>query len=120
MPQKFKNLKAWEEAHKLVLQVYQITADFPTDERFGLTNQIRRSAVSICANLAEGCERRTTKDYLSFIYISKASLSETQYHLLLAKDLNYLAEEKYNSLSNLADYVGAILHRLISSLEKKL
>jgi len=120
MSRKFQRLKAWEEAHKLVLKIYQITANFPSNEKYGLTNQIRRSAASICANLAEGCERRTTKDFLSYVYISKASLSETQYHLLLAKDLCYLSVEDYNGLNNHANFVGAILHRLINSLEKKL
>ena len=120
MSLKFRRLDAWNEAHKLVMGIYKSTRNFPSEEKFGLTSQIRRAAVSISSNIVEGCERRTTKDFLQFLYISRASLSEVRYHLLLAKDLVYLPEKDYDSLDAQADRVGKILHGLMGSLEMKL
>ena len=119
MSNKFHRYEAWKESHKLNLAIYQSTHLFPDIERFGLISQIRRSATSVCANIAEGCERRTTKDFVSFIYISKASLSETRYHLLLAKDLGYLPVEKHEELDKQAYKVAALLYGLIVALEKR-
>lgn len=94
----FKDLKVWQKAHPVALAVYRITATFPKHELFGLTSQIRRCAGSIGANLAEGCGRQTDGELSRFVQISMGSASELEYHLLLARDLNYLTEEQYATL----------------------
>lgn len=85
----YKDLIVWQKAHKLVLNIYGITQNFPKEELFGLTSQIRRAAVSIPANIAEGFGRQGTKDKLRFYNISMASLNEVNYYLLLINDLEY-------------------------------
>src|SRR4051794_33722106 len=96
--QDFRNLKVWQKAHALTLAVYRGTHGFPGDERFGLTSQLRRSCASISANLAEGCARGGDNDFARFVSIAAGSASETDYHLLLARDLHYLEESEYQSL----------------------
>jgi len=118
MSQRFTKLKVWNEAHQLVLRTYRLSGVFPVEERFGLTSQIRRSASSICANLAEGCERKSIKEYLQYMYISKGSLGETRYHMLLAKDLGYLGNDEYKIFEEQADYIAALLQKLIHSMER--
>ncbi|MEN8927559.1 MAG: four helix bundle protein [Flavobacteriales bacterium] len=84
-----ENLIVWQKAHSLVLNIYKITKQFPKDEIYGLTSQIRRASVSISANIAEGFGRRGAKDKLRFYNIPKASLNEVKYFLILSKDLYY-------------------------------
>ena len=86
---RFQDLKVWQKAHQLVLRIYKLTASFPDHEIFGLTSQIRRSAVSIAANIVEGFKRRGKADKIRFFNISQASLEETRYYLILAHDLFY-------------------------------
>ena len=86
----YKKIKAWELAHELVLSVYRSTAHFPSSEQFGVTSQLRRAASSVPANIAEGSGRTTDKDFLRFLDIALGSLKETEYFLLLSKELNYL------------------------------
>jgi four helix bundle protein len=93
--QDFRNLKVWQKAHSLTLDVYRNTRDFPADERFGLTSQLRRSCASVPANLAEGCARASGIDFARFVNNAAGSASETDYHLLLARDLDYLSEPLY-------------------------
>lgn len=112
----FRDLRCWQEAHKLVLSIYRTTQTFPSEERFGLTAQIRRSSVSICANMAEGF-KKSTKDFVRFLDISQASLEETKYHLILSNDLGYLDSEQFTELNNLAENVGKMLFGLISKLK---
>ncbi|MFT3881565.1 MAG: four helix bundle protein [Gemmatales bacterium] len=88
--QEYTQLKVWEKAHQLTLKVYRATSSFPRDELFGLTSQLRRSAASIGANLAEGCGRGSDPDFARFVQMALGSAYEVQYHLLLAKDLGYL------------------------------
>lgn len=118
MSQRFTKLKVWNEAHQLVIRTYKLSYSFPAEEKFCLTSQIRRSATSICANLAEGCERKSIKEYLQYMYISKGSLGETRYHMLLAKDLGYLKKEEFLSFEEQADYIAALLQKLIRSMER--
>jgi four helix bundle protein len=92
------------------------TQQFPTDEKFGLTSQIRRSAVSVAANIAEGSKRQHLKEYIQMLYISHGSLSETEYYLLLSRDLKYLNVRKYQELFNLSEEIGRMLKGLIKSL----
>ena len=95
----FHKLKAWEKAHKLTLDVYIQTKDFPKEEVYGLTNQMRRSSVSIPTNIAEGCGRNSKAEMIQFFNIAIGSSSELEYQLLLAHDLHYLRDEIYTKLS---------------------
>ncbi len=111
----FQQLQAWQEAHKLVLQVYQATHNFPVEEKFGLTSQLRRAVVSVPANVAEGFKRRGQKDKLHFYNIAQASLEEVRYYFILALDLNYLADN--SALLAQAETVSRLLYRLMASIE---
>jgi four helix bundle protein len=97
--QDFRDLKVWQRAHQLVLRLYKATATFPDAERFGLISQIRRAAVSIPANIAEGSRRGTDADFARFLRIAIGSASEVDYFVLLARDLRYLAAQEYESLN---------------------
>lgn len=112
----FRDLRCWQEAHKLVLAIYRVTQDFPNEEKFGLSIQIRRSAASICANMAEGF-KKSRKDFVRYLDISQASLEETKYHFILSNDLGYLTSDQYQSLNSSADDVGKMLYGLIASLK---
>ncbi len=113
----FRQLQVWQEAHKLVLMVYQITREYPTDERFGLVTQMRRAAVSIPANIAEGFKRRGIQDKVRFYNVSEASLEELKYYFILSQDLAYISPE--NDLMAQADTVGRLLNGLITSTERR-
>ena len=116
----FRDLDAWKAAHELVLAVYRLTRGFPKDELFGVTSQVRRSAVSIPANIAEGFGRQGPKEFLRFIRIANGLLQETKYLLLLAKDLGHLTPEEYSSSTELSDRAGALLGGLQRSLNNQL
>ena len=92
----FRDLEVWRHSHRLTLDVYRESKNFPMDERFGLTSQIRRCAASIPANIAEGCGRRGDGEFHRFLPIAMGSASELDYHLLLAKDLEYLGHTAYS------------------------
>jgi four helix bundle protein len=94
----FKELKVWAKAHQLTLAIYRITRTFPKDEMYGLTSQIRRASASIGANIAEGCGRRSDPEMKRFVQIARGSANELEYHLLLARDLQYLAVEEFTLL----------------------
>ena len=94
----FYSLNAWKEGHKLTLLIYKNTKEFPEDEKFGLTNQLRRAASSITANIAEGYGRYHFADKVRFYYQARGSLKETQSFLLLAKDLSYLGEKRVKEI----------------------
>ncbi len=111
----FKGLQVWQDAHRLTMQVYRETDSFPRREQFGLTDQIRRACVSIPANVAEGCGRRSQKDFARFLQVSVGSSNELEYYLVLSRDLGYLTPEAHSTLnSNLAD-----IRRMLSSLLRK-
>ena len=115
--QDFRQLKVWEEAHSFTLQIYTDTKRFPSDEKFGLTSQIRRSTLSIPANICEGCGRNSKTDFARFLQISYGSASETEYHLLLAKDLAYLEPKQYDLLQNRLSSIKRMLFALIKKLK---
>ena len=115
----FRKLKVWGKAHSLVLKIYKITKDFPKEEQFRLIDQLCRSASSIPANIVEGQSRQTTKEYLQFLYIARGSVAETKYHLLLAKDLNYLESSQYEDFDDEYNEVIKMLNGLINSLKRK-
>jgi four helix bundle protein len=108
-------LKVGKNAHDLILRVYRVTKNFPSDERFGLTSQIRRSSSSSGANIAEGCGREGSRELARFLLIASGSVSELGYHLKLAKDLEYLPEDKYSQMA--AEVVQ--LHKMIAALIAK-
>ncbi|HEV7364687.1 MAG TPA: four helix bundle protein [Gemmatimonadales bacterium] len=94
----FKKLEVWQLAHKVALDVYQATAHFPKSEAYGLTSQLRRSAGSIPANIAEGCGRDADLDFSRFVRISLGSANELEYHLLLSHDIGLLTSSNYETL----------------------
>jgi four helix bundle protein len=109
-------LIVWQKSHELVLKIYELTKDFPKDEMFGLTSQIRRAAVSIPSNIVEGKARGSKKDYRRFLLMSRGSLEEVKYQMLLARDLKYVDEVVYKEILNLADETGKMLNGLINKL----
>jgi four helix bundle protein len=115
----FRQLEAWQEGHRLVLMVYQVTRAYPSDERFGLISQMRRAAVSIAANVAEGFKRRGIQDKTRFYNISEASLEELKYYFLLSKDLEYISSDLHANLVPQAKSVGRLLNGLIASTERR-
>ena len=96
--QSFRNLKVWEKAHVLTLDVYKSSRPFPRDEKYGLTSQMRRSSASIGANIAEGTCRKGDIEFGRFLQIAMGSASELEYQLLLARDLEYLPQDSYQPL----------------------
>lgn len=109
-------LIVWQKAHELVLKTYEITKDFPKDEQFGLTSQIRRAAISTPSNIVEDKARGSKVEYKRFLIIARGSLEEVKYQLLLAKDLHYIDEQKYKDAYGISDEVGRLLGGLIKSL----
>src|SRR5579864_6889814 len=99
----------------MTLDVYSATRDFPKEELYGLTSQLRRSAASVGANIAEGSGRRTNNEICRFLQIARGSASEAEYHILLARDLKLLREEDFQRLSHRADEVQRMLTALIQS-----
>lgn len=112
----FRELKVWEKAHILTLAIYKVTQSFPKEEVYGLTSQMRRSAASIPANIAEGCGKGSEIDLARYMQISMGSASELEYHLLLAKDLSYLEAEKYENLNYSVIEVKKMLGPFIKKL----
>jgi four helix bundle protein len=111
----YKDLRVWEESHRLTLAVYKATQAFPKDERFGLTSQIRRASVSIPANLAEGCGRRSDGEMARYIQIAMGSGAELSYHLLLAKDLGFVKNEVHAEID---EHIERVM-RMLSALSAK-
>jgi four helix bundle protein len=112
----FRELKVWEKAHRVTLAMYEATAQFPPSELYGLTSQIRRSASSIPANIAEGCGRSGEAELARFLKIAMGSASELEYHILLASDLNFLSKAEYERLENDVTEIKRMLTSLIQKL----
>jgi len=113
----FSKIKVWEKAHHFTLQVYRITKNFPSDERFGLTAQLRRAAASVPTNIAEGCGRDSELDFARFMSIAAGSASEAEYQLLLACDLNYIQVETYKELNQQVNELKKMLNSFIKKLK---
>ncbi len=109
MPHTFKNIKIWEKAHSLVLNIYKITEIFPHHEKYGLTSQLRRAASSIPTNIVEGYKRRTKKDFAHFLNIAETSLEEVKYLLFLSLELGFLREPVFNKVTPLTDELGRMM-----------
>lgn len=112
----FRELRVWQMAMDLVVEIYRVTARFPAEERFGLTSQLRRAAASVPANIAEGNARSTRKDYASFVSIATGSLAETETFLLLAVRLGYLSKAEATPMMSLVAQVGRMLRSLRARL----
>ena len=119
--QRFTDLKVWQRSHALVLQIYRITADFPAEERFGLIAQLRRAALSVSTNIAEGSKRQGYQEYARFLNIAQGSLAETAYLLLVSRDLLFAAAETIQPLlDEEADEIARMLHVLRKVVKGKL
>jgi len=116
----FFDLDVWKKAHAFVLKLYKKTNNFPKEERYGITNQLRRSAVSITTNICEGTGRYTTKELLYFLNVSRGSLEETKYLVLLVKDLEFIETQTYDELKIELDEIGKMLNGLINSLRSNI
>jgi len=114
-----EKLDVWKKAVDFVVAVYKTTESFPKDERFGLTSQLRRAAVSIPANIAEGAGRKSSKEFAHFLSNSQGSASEVETELLIASRLNYVGEGNYLVLRSSLDEIGRMLTGLCQHLEKK-
>jgi four helix bundle protein len=114
----YQELIAWQKAMDLVEDVYKVSRDFPREEIYALTSQIRRAAVSIPSNKAEGQGRRTTADFLRHLSIAYGSLCEVETQVLIAQRLKYLVEGKVEQVLSRAGEVGRILNGLMASLER--
>ena len=113
----FQELEVWQKAHQLVLAVYRVTKTFPADEKYGLATQMRRAAVSVPANIAEGFKRRGQADKMRFYNTSETSLEELKYYFILSRDLEYLAN--LEQLMADAEMVSRMLYRLIQSVNSR-
>jgi four helix bundle protein len=115
----FGDLRVWDLAYKMSLAVYRVTRSFPKEELYGLTSQMRRSAVSVGANIAEGQKRRTRKDVANFVTISEGSLAELQHYLMLARDLDLIDDDTYGNLCGQSNEVEKMLVGLQRSLRSQ-
>ncbi|MFA7681915.1 MAG: four helix bundle protein [Candidatus Peribacteraceae bacterium] len=106
----FKKLKIWEKGMNLAKEVYKISKNFPKEELYGITSQIRRSAVSIPSNISEGSQRTSNKEFANFILIAKGSLAELETQLLLAKDFGYIEEKDMDVLQEYMSELGKMLY----------
>jgi four helix bundle protein len=115
----YKELIGYQKGYNLSLEIYKVTKDYPQDERFGLISQMRRSAVSIPCNIAEGYSRKNLKEYIQFLYVAYGSCSELETLLSLSHDLGLLTSEKYSKFYALQEEVAKLLSGLIKSLRNK-
>ncbi|OGP70653.1 MAG: four helix bundle protein [Deltaproteobacteria bacterium RBG_13_58_19] len=113
----FRKQRVWEKSHQLVLAIYQATRNFPKDELYGLTSQIRRSCSSIPANIAEGCGRNGDAEFARFLQIAMGSASELEYYLLLVNDLGFLNDSDYQQLNQETTEVKQMLTSFIKKLK---
>ncbi|MFN3779588.1 MAG: four helix bundle protein [Brevundimonas aurantiaca] len=115
----YRDLLVWQKALTWVELVYAATCEWPSDERFGLISQVRRAAVSVPSNIAEGCARRSTPEFLRFLSIARGSLAEVETQLIIAQRLTYLDEAALMRLLEPADEISRMLSGLISKLEER-
>jgi len=113
----FRKLIVWEKAHQLTLKIYKVTEEFPREELYGLTSQIRRACVSIPTNIAEGCVRSSDADFSRFLYIALGSTSELEYLMLLSMDLKIIKNELHIELNNEINEIKKMLISMIQTLK---
>ena len=112
-PRSYQNLIVWQKGFNVANHLYEITRSFPSDEKFGLVSQMRRAAVSIPSNIAEGCERRSPGDLRRFLHIALGSLSELETQLLLSQHQGYITPTTFSTIQNELNEVGRLLHCFI-------
>jgi four helix bundle protein len=116
--QPFVDLKVWQRSHKLTLEIYRLTATFPADERFGLISQIRRAAVSVPSNIAEGSRRSHTRDYARFLNIAEGSAAEISYLMILSRDLGFVDQERAHNILAELDEILRMLYALRQKVDR--
>jgi four helix bundle protein len=119
MASSFKDLRVWQEAMNLTSEVYRATTVFPRQEIYGLTQQMRRAAVSVPSNIAEGRGHRSDREFTNFLLHARGSLLELQTQILIAEDLQYFSGNQFQTLREAADGVGRALNGLINSLRER-
>jgi len=122
MPEEIKNfydLNAWRKAHDIVLRIYKTTKNFPKEELYGITSQLRRATASIAANIAEGFSRYHYNDKIRFYHNARGSVSETQNFLFLARDLSFLKEKEFTEVFDLSEEVNKLINGLVRSIENQ-
>jgi four helix bundle protein len=119
MVRDFKNIKAWQYADDLAALVYSQTKSFPKEELYGITSQLRRAAISVPANIAEGANRKSQTEYLHFLHIATGSMAEIEYLLHFSKRIGYLRNNEYEKLEELRKRAARTLHGLANSVKKE-
>jgi four helix bundle protein len=114
----YRKLIIWQKVHQFILDVYKGTLNFPKEETFGLTSQLRRAAVSVAANIVEGQAQNTKLQYLQFLNHSNGSLAEVEYYIELARDLGYFSADMHEKLENQRREIGFLLYQLMNSLKR--
>ncbi|MFH1361883.1 MAG: four helix bundle protein [bacterium] len=120
MAKGFQDLIVWQRAYDFALEIYKATKEFPKDELYGLTSQIRRATASISLNISEGYERQHRKEYIQFLMIAKGSVGEVETCLMFSRDLKYLSVDGYEKLEGRRKEIARLLMGLLSSLKKEL
>ena len=119
MIRNYKELEVWKKSIALTTEIYQLTTPFPSTERYGLSSQMRRAAVSISANIAEGWGRGSTGEYIQFLTVARGSLMELETHLIVACNLRFLASEDFARVSREIEEIGRMLNGLIGVLKSR-
>ena len=114
----YEDLQVWQQSIELAVIMYNLTKNFPTEEKFGLTSQIRRAAYSIASNIAEGCNRNSTNEFQQFLSIAQGSLGELKTQMIIAQRVELLAKEKFDIVEEHINIVGRMLNALQNSLRK--
>ena len=116
--QRFTELRVWQASHALVLTIYRVSAGFPAEERFGLASQLRRAALSVPTNIAEGSRRLSNRDYARFLNVAEGSLAEAEYLLMVSRDLCYLTIDVIEPLLSSVDEIARMLYSLRMKVEQ--
>ncbi len=116
----YKDLVVWQKSLQLAVDIHRLTESFPRHERFGIVAQLRRAAVSISSNIAEGAARRTTRDFIAFLHIARGSLAELETQLLLAERTAYVAPAALAKVLSLTDEVGRMINGMLRGLQRRL
>jgi four helix bundle protein len=119
MAKMYENLDAWKEATNLAVQIYQVTKNFPKEEIFGITSQLRRASISISSNIAEGAARKSKKDFKQFVHMASGSLNEVENLLYICSRLDLLMASPYKELQELVEKVGRLIGGLLKYLDGK-
>ena len=114
----FKSLVVWQKSVSLVTEIYHLTENYPKNEVFGLTSQIRRASISIPSNISEGHSRRSSNDYIQFLKIARGSLAELETQILISKNLNFISEKQYQDFETKSIEIAKMLNSLITSIQK--